>query len=127
MPPFEDMDLTDVAILWPVAGRDANNEPLVGEPQQISCRWVQKNREVVTAQGESLGLDATAVVDREVAPESIMWLGALEDWYGGQGSAGDSTQLMQVKTTEFARDVKGRVTRRTVGLTRFRDRLPPRA
>jgi hypothetical protein len=86
-------------------------------------RWVPTNKEAVTPQGETVGLDANVVVDLDVPFGSHLWRGSLDDWYGtGSGDVGGD--VMEVKTISSADDIKGRSTRRTLGLSRYKSAAP---
>lgn len=123
MPAPETAHLNQDAVLWAANGVDNYGEKTVGSPVEIRVRWNAKRMETVDSKGSPMALDALAVVDRDVIDGSILWLGTLDDWYG-TGSAGVGVGLHQVVTIETIRDVKGRATRRTVGLMRYKDRLP---
>lgn len=135
MPHPETAYRTQKALLWPASGFDAYGQPKVGEPVELLVRWNAKRREATDPQGNSIMLDATVVVDREVAVGGTMWLAAdqspgsgtaLSQWYGtGSGDVDD--EVMRVAIYSETPDLKGRVARRTVGLQRFRDTLPERA
>ena len=124
--PEQEMDSAwrlQTAVLWPCSGRDNYGEPQVGSPVEILVRWITKRMEALDALGNTIALDAQAVVNQEIAVGSLMWLGTLASWQG-TGSAVQPSDLMQVKIYDEATDLKGRATRRTAGLMRFRDALP---
>lgn len=123
MPQMEVSYLPQDAVLWPATGVDDDGEVTVGAPVEIRCRWVYKRMETLDRKGSTIALDALVVVDREVADNSLLWLGKLEDWYG-TGSAGVGVGLHQMVTYSGTPDLKGRVQRRTLGLKRYKDRLP---
>lgn len=123
MPAFETMDLEQVAVLWGKSGTDDYGQPTTATAIEIPVRWLTKRDEVVDAQGNTIALDATVVVERQIAVGSLMALGNLSYWVG-TGSAGDESEVMEVVTYEETPDLKGREIRRSVGLKRFRDALP---
>lgn len=108
------------AILWPFAGYDRYGEVVVGTPVEVGVRWEARRRETLDNLGNTVMLEAVAVVDQPIAVGSHMWLGTLEDFYES-GSAGPSTEVMEVVTTRYLPDSKGRHYRRTVGLTKYKD------
>jgi hypothetical protein len=114
-------------VLWP-AGDDPDDygQPTRGTPIDLKVRWNLKRGEVAGPNGVPVSFDATAVVDRQIAAGSTMWLGTLEDW-NATGSAGDESELMRVVLYDEIKDLKGRATRRVVTLKRFRDSLPDAA
>lgn len=107
------------AVLWPFTGVNNHGAPTVGDPEQIIVRWVHSKRETLDPQGNTIALDATVIVDEDIAIGSEMWLGELEDWYG-TGTAPDDSEVMTVKTFNKTPDIKGRVFRRELGLMRKR-------
>lgn len=129
MPPIEEVDLHQKAVLWPKAGFDRHGQPKVGTGVSIDVRWDSKRRQMVDSQGNPVAVDATAVVLIEIEPGSAMWLAPdnsydpLEQWYG-TGSAGEDSSVMEVAVYNETPDTKARVVRRTVGLTFYRDTLP---
>lgn len=119
MPPFEEMDLTDDAVYWPIEGRDKHGEPLIGDAVPIECRWVESQTEALDPTGATIPIDVTVKVDREIAIDSILWKGRLEDF--------DPTEkpvLMQVKTKSTTPDIKGRHVAREIGLMFYKKSLP---
>lgn len=127
MPPLERTDCKQDALYWERTGWDREVNPVTADPVALKVRWVNKRREVIDRHGNTIALDATAVVKQEVADGSLMWLGTLAEWQG-TGSGLVENQLMQVVWFDSATDIKHRVAaghvRRTVGLMRFRDAVP---
>ncbi len=124
MPPLETMDRHQTAVLWPAAGTDEYGQPLTSSPQEISVRWNKNRSEGVDRDGTKITLDATVVTDVEVAFGSLLWLGELADWAGTGSAADPDDDVMVVKTRKTTKDLKGRNTRTTLGLVRFRNSLP---
>jgi len=123
MPPIERVNRHDDAILWDVTGVDAYGEPLRDDPVELKVRWENNRSEMLDANGQSITVDATAVVAQDVTVGALMWQGLLDDWYG-TGSSGSDNGLCQVVAFSKIPDLKGRNYRRTVGLMRFRGTLP---
>lgn len=123
MPHMELSHRRQKAVLWAKGGYDGYGQPTAAEPVELSVRWVQRRAEMLDPQGNTITVDATVVVDREVAVGGVMWEGELEDWYD-TGSAGQDSGLHRVAAYQETPDVKGRAVRRTVGLLRHRDTLP---
>lgn len=117
------------AVLWPFSGFDEYGRPTVGEPVELRVRWESKSETITIPSGAVVGLDALVVLDREVTIHSLMWLSPytdrepLEHWYG-EGSAGDSTGLMEVILYEEVPDIRSRFPYRTAGLNFYKDQLP---
>lgn len=127
MPAFETMDLTEKALLWETTGGlDQYGQyayEFLDSPVQRCVRWVEKRSLASDANGNPLSLDATVIMDREVAVGSLMWRGSLTD-LPGTGTAAPETDLMIVVLRSRTKDIKGRYTRWSYGLTRFKDTLP---
>jgi hypothetical protein len=123
MPPMEVSDLVDEAVLWPLAGYDSYSEPTLGEPCEIPCRWVGKNRVVKDAKGNTITLVATVVVDRSIPNHSVLWRGCLDD-LDDRGRPPAGSTLVTVEAYNETSDVKGRETRRSVDVSTFNGTLP---
>lgn len=121
MPAQERAFVRQTAILWPATGTDAYGQPTVGPPVEIPVRWLTQRREVRDPLGNTVMLDAEAVVLQWIAVGSRLWLGTLDEWYGvtGTGSAAPDTELMTVRLFEETLDLKNRVAFRMVGLMRL--------
>jgi hypothetical protein len=123
MPAPETAYRMQTAVLWEWAGKDGYNEPRVNAPEEVRVRWVWGQKAALTPEGGTKTVDATATVDRDIPTDSLMWLGTLDDWLG-TGSGGEDKGVMQVATVKDTPDLKGRVSRREVGLVFFRDQMP---
>lgn len=124
MPSQERAFLPQRAVLW-LSGNtfDQFGQPVVAPPVEIAVRWNDKQGEALDATGNTITLDATAVVDRRITIGSRLWLGTLAQWNGtGPGSGQEiPNRLIEVKTYSETPDIKGRNSFKTVGLLRFRD------
>ncbi len=127
MPPIELQARFEDAVLWPVVSGDVKQdnygEVKVTTPVELKVQWVGVTGEMTDPMGNKVSTDAQVVVDREVKIGSLMWLGAYEDWLG-TGSGDVDADLHKVVAFNFQKDIKGRVSRRTVGLQRYKDSLP---
>lgn len=120
MPPPEQANLDQVAVLWVGSAIDEHGEVTLGTPVEINVRWNNKRVESLDSRGNPIGLDATVVVDIDILAGSLMWLGTLEEYYS-VGSAGDDTAIMVVKTFKKIPDMKQQNYYREVGLSRYKD------
>lgn len=123
MPAPEWSDLYQVAVLWPWTGYDRFGQHMVGPPVEIPVRWNTQRTEQVDAQGNTVTVDGTVIVDRYIDIGSHLWLGTLADWYGvGSSSGGQSADdsLCEAKTFNEVPDLKNRFAFRTVGIMRLR-------
>lgn len=114
MPAPEQSHRNQWAVLWPAVGVDNYGQPVVGDPVEVRVQWSTARREVVQANGSTVALDGTAIVDRVVPVGSHMWLGRLDDF----PPDGD-TELMETKSFDSTPDIKGRFSFKTVGLMRL--------
>lgn len=123
--PVEDMGRYQKALLWTLAGYDSYGEPTrATSPEEIDVRWEKVNKIVQGSQGQPIAITAEVVVasNLEVPVGSTMWLGGLDD-VPGTGSSPES-DLMEVITVNSIPDIKGRVYRRTLSLSRISDMIP---
>jgi hypothetical protein len=84
----------------------------------IKTRWETKNKEVLDSIGNTIGIESTVVVDREIPVGSILWKGKLID------IPATPTDLRQVVTYNETPDIKNRYVRRIVGLVKYSNELP---
>jgi hypothetical protein len=108
------------ALLWNKIGVRDDGEPAVEEtPTPLWVRWVWTKADMLDTAGNPISVDAQAVVDRDIAPDSEMWLGSLEDWLG-TGSGQPEDDVCVVKSIQTAYNIKGTAVRRELGLVRYR-------
>lgn len=100
-------EYTDTGVLKVVAGAE------------LSVRWEERQSEALDGEGQAIRLDATVVVSQDIAIGSLMWLGALKTL------PTTVTDLFKVITFNSTPNIKNTRTRRTVGLQRYSDKLPP--
>lgn len=108
------------AVLWP-AGTDSTStgRKKVLANTEIKVRWEDREQDALNVEGETIRVDATAVVDRDIEVGSLMWLGAKADWTALTGNLKEVVSIGKIpnlKSTRF---------RRVVGLVRYSDDLPP--
>lgn len=120
MPPPEEAYLLQKAVLWKAIGTDDYGQVLVDDPVEIDVRWITNRREAIDPKGNTVVLDATAVVNCVIPVGSQMALGRISRWPGTDRNV-DDNELMQVMTYREVPDLKNRTFRRTVGLMRFRN------
>ncbi len=107
------------ATLWTKNGDDDYGGAKVNAKVEIKVRWEEKRSEAVDKDGNTIAIDATVVVDQEIAVGSIMWLGALAD------VADPPVNLKEVVVYNETPDLKSRgIPRRTVGLVKYSNQLP---
>lgn len=118
MPAIEASNRHQKAVLWAANGFDDYGEPKVDAAEEIDVRWEEARREVLNEEGNTVAVDATVVVNQEIAMGSIMWLGELDD------VADPPVNLKQVVLYSKIPDVKARHFRRVVSLIRYSNELP---
>ena len=122
MPALEIVDFIHDAVLWEITGRNSFAEPVLADPIDIRCRWIQTKKETVNAQGNTVTIDAQVYVAVDIPIGSLMWKGEVADLLGtDQTPPSDAMQVVGFPKTP---DLKGRNYRRMVNLMRFGDALP---
>lgn len=119
MPTLETMDLRQKAQYWAFSSRDGHGKVQVSARVEISVRWVTTRMEALNAKGDSIAYDAGAIVDREIAVGSILWLGTSAEY-----AAASTPTYYQVSDYQEASDLKNRNIRRKVSLMRYGSTLP---
>lgn len=133
MPPLEEMDQNQQALLWPIltgrAGRDRFGNPVTGPPEELCVRWVEGQSDALRPDGTPIRIDGKITSSEDITIGSTMWLRpldsdpqltTLEVWYE-TGSAGEDTGLVVVEALMGrAPDLKGRFYRREYGVVKFR-------
>jgi hypothetical protein len=110
----ETTGLRQKAVLWAATGRyDVKGEPLLAAPIEIPVRWEETNRVINGPDDEPITLSAMVDVDRVIALNSQMRLGALDNLPTPLDT------LMSVVTADHTPDIKGRHFQRSVSLTRI--------
>lgn len=132
MPAQELSHRREYALLWVKTGSDQRAQPTVSPTSvDIQVQWVDKESEALDPQGNVIRVDAQAGVARDIPVGSIMWRGSYRDLEASLPGTGSATTtdvplsgLLQVVMFDGERDLKGRVTARTVGLVRWGDAMP---
>jgi hypothetical protein len=118
MPSIEIVGLSQKAVLWALSSYDKRGEPTVITAAEIDVRWEWSKRVVMSKDGTPIALSAEVMVDRVIAPGSIMWLGELT------AVPSPPTNLHEVVGYDETPDIKNREYQRNVSLTKWRDVLP---
>jgi len=116
--PLETDSLNQKAVLWTSNGYDDYGEAKVDAAIEIDTRWELTQTESLNANGDTILLSATVVVDRDIPIGSAMWLGKLVD------VASTPVGLRTVLTFSSVPDIHAIEYRRTVGLGKLSDELP---
>lgn len=124
MPPLEEHDLIEDAVLWEAAGRDRYNNPKVSAAQDILVRWTFARREAPDPQSSVYSYDATLAYHERIPDGSIVWEGNIESMVGTGTDEIPESDLYQVIGAEHNADIKSRISRYEHHLQRFSDSLP---
>jgi hypothetical protein len=120
MPPLEETDRLQYAVLWEFAGNDDYGQPsVVTQGIELEVRWKFKRGSSVDAKGLPVAYDAVVIVDREIAVGSNMWLGRLADWDDAL-----KDEVMYVIEYNSTPDLRNINERRSVKLSWYRADLP---
>lgn len=122
MPALEVVDFIHNAVLWEITGRDKFAQPILDNPIQIRCRWIDTKKEAVDAQGNTVAIDAQVYIAIDIPIGSMMWKGKLTELLGTDLIP--PRDAMQVISFPKTPDLKGRNYRRMVSLMRFGNTLP---
>lgn len=124
MPALETMDLHDLVVLWSAttAVNQFGQYVVSATPVELNGRWVGRQSSMLDHQGNTVAVDATVIVAVDIALGSILWLGGLRKLPDPDNVP--KSNLMVVKMFNSTNDLKGRNTRRKVGLMRYNDKLP---
>ena len=72
-------NLNQKAVLWLKTGVNQFNQDTYGEPEEIPCRWEDRDDQVKLDSGELINATARIMVAQVIPLESILWLGKLVD------------------------------------------------
>jgi hypothetical protein len=120
MPPFEQMDREQPAVLYAVNGNTDEGEITVSGGVQLDVRWEDKQLQIFDANGQPVAIDAVVTVDRAIPVNSILWQGQLDEI----DELATDLVLTQVKTCKVIPSLDARETNYVVGVARFKGRLP---
>jgi hypothetical protein len=122
MPPIESGSRYQKAVYWPPGRVNAYGKATLQAPVELDVRWEHGSRQGVDLQGNTVSLEAQAVVGEPVAIDGLMWLGTLAEW-NSTGSTGTNMPLRIITYGEVP-DIKGLLIHRVAGLGRAKDTAP---
>lgn len=94
------------AIIWEKTKYDLNGEPdLTDIPKEIKCSLQIGKAEILNSQGNTITIDAIAIVDKEIPIGSTFWEGTIPQWEKADNYRQD---LFEVVSTKVVPDIKGR-------------------
>lgn len=129
MPDQEISHLEQPAVCWHFSMYDGvRGQPIVFPGVDMNVRWKFSRTEMQDPKRNTITVDATVVVAEEVKVDSLMWPGST-DWLVGTAgptdrTSGISQDVYVVKAYYFTPDVKNRAATRTLGLLRYKAKLP---
>lgn len=125
MPPLEQMDMHDTAIMWEFVRTDRKGMPIVSSPEEIRCRWEEGQFELKDSEGQQLVLDVIMTTTQDIPLGSLLWEGTETQLRTLVGNSLTPTSgIFECVIRGIARDLKGRVNRHEFGLKRFKDKFP---
>jgi hypothetical protein len=137
VPSIETADLYQSAVVWGKSTPDDYGQPRVLAPVQLAprtttggVRFLKKRRDTLDSQGNKISYDATLIAAREIVPNSLVWIGTLQDLADdGHGtgtgtSDGPDSDIWEVVTADVTPDIKNRFTRWEHTMKRYKDKLP---
>ncbi len=124
MPYHEEANRIHKAVLWPLLRRDRGGKPVYDTMEEIDVRWDESTSEVTDNQGTTVQVDATAVVDRRIAIDSLIWKGESRDLPADGDFSQEEYKLMAVKSYSRTPDYYGRTFYQEIGMSRYGDKLP---
>lgn len=125
MPDQTICDLFQRAVLWPALGTDKYGGVTVDIAEEVDVRWKWGFTNMTDPKRGTITVDATIRVDRDVAIDSLIWLGSLDDLSGAAGPMLQTPSgLCQVKAIKVCPDIDNRSVGRTLGVIRYKGPLP---
>lgn len=127
MPQPETSHRLQYIVLWAATNRaDRHGQMKVTDvPVELLVRYDDSRREVPDGNGNTITIDASAIVDQDVPLKSVVWVGRLADLQIGTAFAFEDGPLMTVAFFNKVPDVRNRQAFREIMLTRYRGALPP--
>ena len=117
---FETTSRTQKAVLYASStDHTSQGQKKVAAAVELDVRWEEGQSDALNDRGETIRIDATAVVDQDITVGSLVWLGAKDDL------PSPVTDLKEVVSFSKIPNQKGTVFRRVVGLIRYSNALPP--
>lgn len=104
--------------MWTFSSYDSHGEPTVIDPVEIDTHWESGLRERMGENDNPIAISGTILVDRDIALNSILWLGELVDL------PASPTNLVEVVDFDKIPDDKGRKFQRTVFVKKWKEDLP---
>lgn len=125
MPPLEEMDLDETALLFAWSGTGRNGRAQVTDDAvEMAVRWVETNGRLMNKDGTETSFDAEVACKVVARIGSVMWLGSLADVPGTSDPPVPTSDLFQVVSVDRAKSIDVKHTRREYKLVRLAGTLP---
>ena len=127
MPRPETSHRKQKVVYWPATDTgaasdyDGYGERTMGTRVELDVRYTVGESGGGDAQGDPEGIDLSVVVNQDIVPGSVIWLGTLDDLPTDTTTL---TDLYVVKNFNKTPDVKAKRYTRSMGLARLSDELP---
>lgn len=123
MPDQEISHLEQPAVCWHFSMYDnVRGQFQVKIGVDMLVRWKFGRTEMQDPKRNTVTIDAQVVVAERVDVDSLMWPGSTSDLVGTAGPVNQDVYV--VKAYYFTPDVKNRAATRTLGLVRYKGKLP---
>lgn len=121
MPRFEIRNLKQTAQLWPKTGQDEYTKTIVGDRQEIKCRWEWTESQMVDQEGKLVRIDATVAVAIDITIGSLIWLGKQSELLGSEKlPPGNVMEVVAMRKADSIKSTEARpLVRRELGLRRY--------
>lgn len=123
MPPFEEMDRYEKAVLWLCTGINSYGERTVAAPVEINVRWNKTRTDSQGSQDSDVKIEASVVVNQVITVGSTLWLGTLASWNATNTATNDSEVMIVVSYRETP-SLKNEWRRREVDVSKYRNLQP---
>lgn len=80
------------AVYWQCTGSDGRGGYTYGDPQEIKCRWAEKNELVRNNEGEQVVSNAEILTTRTLSSEGMLYKGTLSDLDSSQQDDPETVQ-----------------------------------
>ncbi len=118
--PIEHQGMVNVAVVWPIVRHDRDGFPLVATPDQVCCRWEEKNIQMVDPEGERIQVDVILAVAESLAMGSLVWEGCRDDL---PDSGIPTRDIYEIVARDRGDSIDGRFRRHEYGLKRYKDQI----
>jgi hypothetical protein len=120
MPPLEQSNLKQNAIVWEPATPNEHGEKVVKKPYLIKSRWEYKERQVLDNNGNTIISEGRVFTQSEIPVGSLIWEGDLTE----KPSDSEITNVKEVVSKGKIPDIKARHTQHYVNINAYKESIP---